>query len=611
MGSKCALAASPTFTVTSVQNGIRNTVVVSRDENNFPHMNFLAEVETDDPNGTTVTVPISDVTKFGDLKNFWLGWKPGSILVDGEEPKDTIYDETRYREVKGGYGWLDLNNVSSGRDDIRVMINQVYYELNYKDLGLDYKQWNILKYSIVKIDNGSVDIAPSREELLYNARTKAAVAERTDAMLNLAAESYAESVTNAPDIKTALMLLEKMKSNGFPTEGIKYGGKSITLPGTELRGNRIPNPRGTWATPMRDYSSKTGWRVEKEYRDLSAKRIWTNTSARKFVIVHSADQPTSYGKYGNRMAHRESFGIGEYLSTVDHARNFGWDFFITSEPAKAVNRHYRDMADIIVSAEDFNAVVKAVRSAAAKAAREEKKDAQGKRKLRLVQDFSTYTTSDVYEVEVKHIKDNYDYVVFLRNQGTYLEETLRDSLLTKMYHNGNRNYALGQFVRKHNIALVLIGKNEKVDDLADFLPPITTLPELAIKDIKAHKQKVTKWDLMALRDRNEDSVGIFKHMDDSTLRKIKNKDTVKWAKAVRDFRDEGAGIRAEYEWLANIDKSVKDTISATTLLETNKMTLPSTPMDRYPLLRSVYTNSVKIADVLDYINLRDKALSKG
>lgn len=610
MGSKCALAASPTFTVMSVQNGIRNTVVIARDENNFPHMNFLPEVETDDESGTTVTVPISDISKFGDLTNFWLGWKPGSILVNGEQPKATIYDETRYREVRGGYGWVDLNNVPSGRDDIRVMINQVYYELGYKDLGLTYNQWNILKYSIIKLDNGSVEIAPSREELLYNARTKAAVAERTEAMLSLAAESYAQSVTDAPDTKTALLLLEKMKNNGFPTEGIKFQGRSIALPGTELRGNRVPNPYGTWATPLRDYKSKSGWRVDKEFRELSAGRIWQNTDARKFVIVHSAGAPTSYGTYNNRQAHREAFGVGEYLSTIDNARHSGWDFFITDLPALKVNRHYRDMADIIISADDFNVIVKAVRAEAAKAARDARKDAQGKTKLRVVHNFSTYDTSDVYEWEAKHIKDNYDYVIFLRNQAGGLQETLRDNLLTKMYHNGNRNYALGQFIRKFNVALVLLNKNDKVDELLDVLPPVTTIPELAIKDIKSQKQKVTKWDLMALRDRSDDSVTVFRKMDDAALRKIKNKETVKWAKSVRDFSDQTAAIRSEYEWLASINSEVRDALEATKPLRATKKSLPDSPMNRYPLLRAVQAYSARTDDVLDYINLRDKALEK-
>lgn len=611
MGSKCALAASPTFTVMSVQNGTRNTVVVARDENNIPHMQFLKEVETDDPNGTTITVPISDVSKFGDLKNFWLGWKPGSILVDGEEPKDTIYDETRYREVKGGYGWYDLMNVSSGQEKIRVMINQVYYELNYKDLGLDYKQWNVLKYSIIKIENGTVDIAPSREDLQYNARTKAAVSARTDAMLNLAAESYAVGVSTAPDIKTALTLLEKMKANGFPTDGIKYDGKSITLPGSTLRGNRIPDPLGTWGTPHRDYKSKTGWRVDKEWRGLSAGKIWQNNDQNKFVIVYGAGVPTAYGTYSNRTAHREAFGIGEYLSTMSGARNHNWNFFITSEPFKGVNRHYRDMADIIISAEEFNKVVKSVRAAAAKAAREARKDEQGQRMLRVLHNFSSYDVSDVLDYEAKDIAANYDYVVTLRNQGGGMQEILRESLMTKAYRNGTRNFGLGELARKFKVAVVLIGKNEKMDGLKDILPPIVTIPELAIKDIKAQKQKASKWDLMALRDRTDDSVSVFKQMDDSTLRKIKNKDTVKWAKAVRDFRDEGASIRAEYDWLVSLSDEVKAALKATRLLDTTTKTLPETPMNRYPLLRAVHTYSVRTEDVLDYINLRDSALTKG
>lgn len=604
MGSKCALAAAPTFTVVSVRDGKRNTVVVARDENNVPHMNFLAETETTDETGTTVIIPISDASKFGDLTNFWTGWKPGTILVDDEQPKRSLHNPDQYRAMRNGIAYYDLSNTPSSRDEVRVVINQVTYELNYKDLGLTYNQREILKYYVVRLDNGTVEIAPSRETLLYNARTKAAVEARMDAVLSLSAIEQANAITNAPDIKTALTLLDRMRNNGYPTTGIKFNGTGIALPGAVINGNVVPDAMGTWASPHRDHSIKTGWRVDKEFRSLSGRKVWLNYDHTKFVIIHSAGDPTPYGRAGRRKAHREAYGVAEYLSTITPASGRDWNFFITSEPLKRVNRHYRDMADVILSADEFNAVVKTVRAEAAKVAKAESAAKKASRKLVVLDNYSSYRNP--VEIPASDIASNYDYTIILRNQDGGMGERFRDSLMTKAHANRTWNTALDKLRREFKVAVVLVGKNDKIDDLLPFMPPVTTFQELAVQKIKASYATASKWDLMAQRDRDTESVDVFRYLKDHHLDLINNKKTVKWAKAVRDYRDTGAETRREFEWLSHYSTEVRDALAGT---RSDGMTaLPESPIKRYPLLRSVYGHSAKPEDVVDYVNLRDKAL---
>ena len=292
MGSKCALAAASQFTVVSVKNGKRNTVIVARDEHNVPFMNFLAETDTDDPSGTTVIIPISDIEKFGDLTDFFVGWKRGSILIDGEEPKRSVYDQNDFKPMGGGIAYGDKLNVSSGQNGVRILINQVYYVLDYRTLGLTHNQWNLLKYSIITIENGTVDIAPSREDLLYNARTKKALEERFEAVLSIAAKDMIESVNAAPTLREALILRDRMRGNGFPVENVKWRGRGLVLPGDTIKGNRVPVNEGTWAHPNRDGASKTGYRVDKTWGSLVKNNIWLrNTAMNRFVIIHSAGDP--------------------------------------------------------------------------------------------------------------------------------------------------------------------------------------------------------------------------------------------------------------------------------------------------------------------------------
>ncbi len=604
MGSKCALAAAPTFTVVSVKDGVRNTVIVARDANNIPHMNFLAEQKTTDESGTTVVIPISDPEKFGDLKDFWVGWKPGSILVDDEEPKRTVFDADKFRTMRAGIAWYDLSNATGAGNMIRVLINQVYYELDYRDLGLEYKQWNILKYYIIKLDNGTVKIAPSREGLIFNATTKAAVKKRMDAVLSFTAREQAKLVTDAPDIKTALTLRERMRNNGFPVEGIKWNGKGFALPGHTVHGNLIPDQIGTWVMPARSYDGKTGWRCDKTWGAISNKNVWTNREDHKFVIVHGAGEASSYGKSRYRKAHREAHGVGEYLSTISDARQFTWSFFVTSEPLKSVNRHYRDMAQVIMTADEFNAVVKGVRAEAARLVKDARDAKKANRKLNVMS--PGYYSTD--EMTVQEVADSFDHVVFLRNQDGGYGDRFRQSLMTKVNNNRTWNETFNILRRQYKVAVILIGKNDKIADIKPLLPPAMTFQELAVKAIRETYQTATTYDLMAIRDRQDEGVGVFRALHDDHLAKIKNKETVKWAKSVRDFKDEGANARAKFEWMTHYDQGVREALAAGRL-DTSKA-LPKSPMERYPLLRSVSTYNVRPADVVDYINLREKALSK-
>jgi hypothetical protein len=605
MGSKSALAAAPQFTVVSVKDGKRNTVVVARDENNIPHMNFLAEADTDDESGTTVIIPLTNPDLLGDLKSFWLGWKPGSILVDDEQPKVSVHDPAHFRPLKNGLGWEDLRGDTSGRDTIRAMINQVYYELEYKDFNLSYNQWNLLKKYIVRIENGTVDIHGSRETLLFNARTKATLQARVDAILMLSAREQMEAIKNAPDVRTAFSLRARMKQFGYPVHDVKWRGKRLLLPGErDAVGNVLPDPEGTWANPHPD-ATRTGWRVDKNWGSLGDKAFWNTYSlSAGLMIVHSAGEPTSYGKWGNRKAHRESFGVGEFLSTVADSATKNWDVFITSEPLHRINRYYRDAASVIVSADDFNTKVKTVRDALAKEARDGAKEARANSKLHVL---TFYGRGESHEVKASEISNSYEYVVFLRNRDGFAGE-IRSAITTKANFNRNWYASVKSLVNHYGVAVVLLNKSDKVDDLLDVLPPVTTIPELAVKRIEESTVTTTKYDLMALRDRDTFNSNILQYFGETELAQIKDKKLAKWINSMVNFRDTGAPIRENLSWLSPYVPEVAAAIRKAAGND-DKSNLPESPVTQYPLLPHLDTysyrtaKSLTVGPVIEYVNL--------
>lgn len=605
LGSKSALAVASQFIVSSIKDGKRNTVVVARDEQNRPHMNFLAETETEEESGTTITVPMSSASRLGSLATFFIGWKPGSILVDDEKPTVSVYDPDQFRELPGGIGWKDLRAITSGRDVVRVLINQVYYELEYQKFGLSYNEWGNLKTYIVKVDNGSVKIAPSREDLIYNTPTREALMSRMNEVLKIARTDYEQAVKAAPSVKQALQAIDKMRNAGYPTDGVKYRGQNILLPGTEFKGNRIPNPEGTWCSPQHTGSTKTGWMVEKRMQNLGQASPWAFAPQRKFVIVHSADPATTYytGNGRRRTAHKEFSYVGDWLTSLTDAQESSWEVFIVSEPLSRINKWYREMADVLISASDF--------TAAASTARNErlKREAQAKsldtRLAVLIDSRDGSPTMRKYTVE--DIKNSYDKVIILRNMSGGMDQAIRDSLMTKTnYHRPYSNFAT-RILRLEKTAFIMVNKNDDLTDLIPLLPPVTTFGEIAAERVRGTIMTPTKYERMALRDRINHSVSAISSMKDDQIEKITNRKTRKWLTALRDFKDNGQQIRESLEWLRPYYPEVKaafDEVAG----KTKAKKADESFVKRYPLLEVLDSYRLRDHHVVSYVNLVDASL---
>lgn len=609
LGSKSALAIASQFIVTSIKNGRRNTVVIARDDENRPHMNFMEEVDSDAESGTMITVPMASADRLGDLSTFFLGWKPGSILVDDEQPKYSLYDPARFRSVGGGIAWHDLNYVASSRDMVRIVINQVYYTLDYKKMDLTYKQREALKYYIIKIDNGSVKIAPSREDLIYNRATREALQARMNEVLTIAARDRQKAIQDAPDPLAAVKLAMELEEYGFSHDVAVWKGKRVLFPGDTFQGNRIPDPQGTWANPQKA-GTKTGWMVEKTMAGISRLNIshrarWPQ-SAPKFVIIHGANPAVQYRTGSSyRWAHAEAHLVNDWLTVKDPKREENWTIFITDEPLNRINYWFREAADVIVSADDFNADAKGARSKreAAEKAGATKKD----KSLLKVLTNSYYGTPDTAMVTVSDIKKDYKKIIILRNEELGLAGVVRSAMLYKKYYNSAIAGGARGIVARHEAAMILVNKNDDLTDLLPLLPTVVTFEELVLSELANSVSSYTELERMAIRDRGRDGVSFFTHyLDSSTLNLIKRKKTREWAETVRTFTDKGANERAALAWAGLRNRAMQKALEdAGSPVDTSN--LPASPLKRYPLVPSVYNYRENRNALIEYINLVDSA----
>jgi hypothetical protein len=215
LGCKSALTYCSMFTVTSVKDGTKIQVQISRDSDGSGAMTVVDTVRTTEPNGTTVTVPVAgqDVYAFeNEAKDFFKVWKPGTVLVDGKEP--TRFEGLRLSD--------DLYIVESGTS--QVVMGNVAYPAPQLDRVLP----NGRLLAFVPI--GAVNFPPSREALMDTATTRATIASITEAAKQHVLGAIQREVDKQPTPADAVKLVVKWQRYVPSGTQQSYTFKGKTLP---------------------------------------------------------------------------------------------------------------------------------------------------------------------------------------------------------------------------------------------------------------------------------------------------------------------------------------------------------------------------------------------
>lgn len=186
LGSKSGLAYTNQFTIVSVKNGVKATVVVRRVEDGTGVLEIIDTMATDEPNGVEIVIPARNTGDFEDrCADFFKYWEPGTVLVNGAQPK-SITD-------KGNqilpHIWISPSNYYGEGDT--VVMGGVPYPMGTGRINYRYSVTAFLPI-------GSVNFTPSREELHFTDLTNKAIAG-VKAELEEAIKAVGqEKVVNAP-----------------------------------------------------------------------------------------------------------------------------------------------------------------------------------------------------------------------------------------------------------------------------------------------------------------------------------------------------------------------------------------------------------------------------
>lgn len=309
LGSKSALAITNSFVVVAVQNGKSNTVIVNKGDNNIPVFKFLDEVETTNPDGVRIEIPISDSYDLQKaLKGMFLGWPLNSAKVDGKLVGGEVHDEDKFTKL-GDAGWIATSpaaipdNWSHNHNSaLKVLVGPVSYVLSATDLetnfGHKFDLENTLSNLVLNLPIGSIEFTPSRESFIFNDFTKNAIEKQLTALRGLIVEHVSSKLNTAKNEDEALSDYMNFAQMGLDVEGITWNGEAIPVSKTPYyRGFRTINASkdgNKFASTTSVIQSRQGrvantnkyaYRVNVTHSNISKSEQEISVNDRKNVII--------------------------------------------------------------------------------------------------------------------------------------------------------------------------------------------------------------------------------------------------------------------------------------------------------------------------------------
>lgn len=631
LGSKSGLAVAPQFTVVSVKDGKRNTVIVTRRETGQPVMRFLDEQDVQGvPNGVRITIPSVERFKFEEAidNNFFLGWEPGTILIDGEEPEqETTLFGGNFEDL-GGLGWRWKPKADARykhKRDYNLTDHSVMAVVAGVQFRLDLSQFeklpqsliqNFLSEIVIKLDNGSVTIHPSRESLTYDKPTRDFVTKRIEDILALGREAYQDDIDAAKTMREVFVIAKKAYDFGF-TDGFTWKKKPVKDP----EAPKYAEPM--YGVPFTVSAIKDGG-DRSEYangRDVTA--YWNILSygfteiykSHSILVVESA--APDYVR--NRKLHVESNGALAYASWLaeqnkDPKGPMRYRTYYVSNKAKDFPAEFLGAFEKVVKAKDYMAVVTEQRKKAAQTAAANRKanaaanpQTRTKDPIRTIAYRADGRSTIRPAIPASDLSAGLTYIL-LQNGAGGVAETVRNILVSTRAHQQNRSLSamVNYLVNHKNAVFVVANKNEKVEKYTKAIPGLVTDIKGLLEDIaKGVVANKSEYQRLAHHDIGNDNGRTWAtRIPASFTEKIERKGTRKWIEAMQETSND-----AERSFLASYDKLANSWENSSLGLDKTVTAVPkskfSSPSKRYPLLKSMELYRTEWKDVVEYINLKD------
>lgn len=244
LGGKSALTYTNQFTVIGIKNGVKTTVVVSRNDDGGGVMQVVDTCSTDEENGVTITIPAVLGHFDAKVHRFFRFWPAGSVLINGEphHPADLekVTDST----------FVDRNDNTD-----YVVMGGVGYPVafNRRREIVPHRRFGVIMF----VDMGEVNFTPSREELHYTTLTLATLTKQYDDFEGAIKAQIQADLDTATNHREAYEKASKWRETfGSNFYSPKYKGEPIPSDYLSLPEGTIRIYINKWSNPK--YSTHIG-----------------------------------------------------------------------------------------------------------------------------------------------------------------------------------------------------------------------------------------------------------------------------------------------------------------------------------------------------------------
>jgi hypothetical protein len=240
IGSKVGFTLGQQFTVTGFKDGRKAVVLFFLSERGEAEWDVRYEGDTDEPNGVLVSVGVPDVAAMRRAaERFFLTVPKGRALVDGQPPKhlSDVHEFVRFND--------EVIRVKDGNGEIRLQMGPVTYRVSKSILqavynrldGLDSQrvakslvEWDQTDSVLMEVPVGSVEVAPSREDLIDTDDTVNQIA----AIVQGIHDFIVTDVQRQVDAQRTMWRAYKVLTEALDSlKGFKVSRKAFTFGGAE------------------------------------------------------------------------------------------------------------------------------------------------------------------------------------------------------------------------------------------------------------------------------------------------------------------------------------------------------------------------------------------
>lgn len=305
LGAKSALAITDRFDVVTIKDGVRVEFFVKKNGQGVGVVHFVDEAPTNEANGVEVRIPMTarKAADFADVaKDFFTTWKPNTVKVDGVLNSETIYDTASFLPITSAgevFAWVgkkeEAYRYASGLDLIKFVIGGIVYDLERKgnlpaELAskIGYasevaKAFGNLTQSnrtsiYINLPIGSVELTPSREELMFTDRT-------VNTIVNVVSDFNEQVPTHFADY---LNTLDRVSAVTFYGKNTSYFGGSLVKWQGETLVENVELDNG-WKVYSREGSSMGDPSVNTRINIVEALAPRSSYARSHYVVVKTDD----------------------------------------------------------------------------------------------------------------------------------------------------------------------------------------------------------------------------------------------------------------------------------------------------------------------------------